>query len=120
MAVIESADPLAADIVPVLILNYGYENASRNAIIDLLASEYPAVFLRPAASKSGTLSMLFSSGVDARAAAAILNAPNRFHFEEPAAGEEFDFVRAGAVSTTKVEGIDYWITNVDFREVEPA
>ena len=120
MAVIESADPLADPITPLLILNYGYQNASRNAIIDLLASEYPAVFLRPAASKSGTLSMLFDSGVDARAAVATLNAANRFHFEETAAGEEFDFVRAGAVTTAKVEGIDYWITNVDFREVEAA
>lgn len=105
-------------IRPLLVLGYEYQNASRNLILELEGSKYPTVFLRPAASQSGTLSLLFGSDSDAREAREILTAPDRFSFEESAAGEAFEFIVSGPVSVTKVPGVNYWTVDAEYREVE--
>lgn len=119
MATITASAPGTPVLAPALVLSYGYTRGSRNVIIELLDSEYPAVFLRPAQSKSGTLSLLFTSNDSAREAAAVLGNPDRFQFTEPSAGETWDFVVAGEITNTKVEGIDYWTVTAVFREVAP-
>lgn len=106
-----------ATVTPVLVLDYAYSRASRNVILELLGSTYPTVFLRPAQSRSGTLSLLFSSADDARTAVDMLTAVNRYTFTETAVGEQWDFIVAGDVANTKVEGVEYWIVNVTVREV---
>ena len=106
-------------ITPTLVLDYAYSRASRNVVLEPLGSEYPTVFLRPAQSRSGTLSLLFSSGATARAAVAFLTAADRFAFEEPAAGEQFEFIVSGGVTNTKQEGLRFWVVNAEVREVEP-
>lgn len=105
-------------IRPLLVLGYEYQNANRNIIVELESSPYPTVFLRPSASQSGTLTLLFGSDSDAREARQILTSPDRFAFEESAAGEAFEFVVAGAVTVTKVPGVNYWTVAVEYREVE--
>lgn len=105
-------------IRPLLVLGYEYQNPSRNLVLELEGSKYPTVFLRPAGSQAGTLSLLFPDGDTARQAREILTAPDRFTFEEPDAGEAFDFVVTGPVSVTKVPGMAEWTLDVEYREVE--
>jgi hypothetical protein len=110
---------LLADVTvtPLLVLDYAYSKASRNVLLEPLGSSYPTVFLRPAQSRAGTLSLLFGSASDARTAVDVLSAADRYTFTESAVGEEWDFITAGDVTNTKVQGVNYWIVNVDVREV---
>jgi hypothetical protein len=111
---------LGAVITPLLVLEYGFTRASRDVILEPLGSKYPTVFLRESQSKAGTLTLLFAGNAAATSAEETLGSVNRFHFEEPAAGQDFHFVKAGAITVTKIEGVDYWTVAVEFREVEPA
>lgn len=111
---------VGAVITPLLVLDYGFTRASRDVLLEPLGSEYPTVFMRPAQSKSGTLTLLIAGAAAANAAEATLGSVNRFHFEEPAAAQDFHFVKSGAITVTKVEGVDYWTVSVEFREVEPT
>lgn len=106
-----------AIIMPELVLNYAYDRASRNVILEPIGSEYPTVFLRPAQSRTSTLSLLFTSTAAARAASDALGQAARFRFQEPAVGEDWEFIVMGSATVTKVEGINYWIVNVEVREV---
>lgn len=104
---------------PLLVLNYGFSRESRNVVLDLMGSEYPAVFLRKAQSRSGTLTMLFGSATAANDADGIFQSVNRFHFQEPAGAQDFHFVRSGPVEVVKTEGVNSWTVAVGFREVAP-
>lgn len=105
---------------PLAILDYGFERGSRDVILEPLGSRYPTVFLRESQSRSGTLTMLVGSATAANDADALLSSVNRFHFQEPAASQDFHFIRAGRTSVAKVEGVNYWTVGVEFREVEPT
>lgn len=112
---------------PLTVLNYGFTRGPRNVILEPLGSGisadapvYPTVFLRPAQSRAGTLSLLFASGAAAETAQATLSSGNRHHFEAPEAGQDFHFIVAGQITVTKVEGVDYWTVDVQFREVVPT
>lgn len=104
---------------PLLILDYGFSRESRNIVLDLLGSKYPAVFLREAQSRSGTLTMLFSSAAASNDADAIFQSVNRFHFQESAAAQDFHFIRSGPVAVVKLEAANIWTVAVGFREVAP-
>ncbi|WP_419707665.1 hypothetical protein [Promicromonospora sp. NFX87] len=105
-------------ITPLAVLDYGFTRGSRNVVLELLGSGYPTVFLRPAQSRSGTLSLLFGSADDARNAETAFGAADRFHFEEPEVGENWHFIITGNVTVAKVEGVNYWTVGAEFREVE--
>ena len=107
-------------INPLLVLNYGYARGSQNVVHDLLAGSYPAVSLRPAQSMSGTLSLLFGDRASARGAEDTLTDVNRFHFEEPAVGEDFHFIVNGPVNVRNETGTTVWVVDVGYREVAPA
>lgn len=115
MATITATD--ATVITPLDVLDYAYTRASRNVVLEPLGSHYPTVFLRTAQSKSGTLSLLFSSNSSARAAMNTLASVNRFHFQEPAAGEDWHFVVTGDLTNTKQTGVNYWIVSATVRAV---
>lgn len=104
---------------PLLILDYGFSRESRNIVLDLMDSKYPAVFLREAQSRSGTLTMLFDSALVSNDADAIFQSVNRFHFQEPAAAQDFHFIRSGPVTAVKLEAVNMWTVAVGFREVAP-
>ena len=106
-------------IKPALVLDYGYDRGSRNVVLEPLGSGYPTVFLRPAQSRSGTLSMLFKRRADARAAEDLLGAADRFHFQEPAIGEDWHFIVTGRIAVVEVPGTNHWTVSAEFREVEP-
>lgn len=115
----EDASTSIADftVSPVLVLDYATSRASRNVLFEPLGSTYPTVFLRPASSRAGVLSLLFSSAAEARTAVDMLTAVNRYTFSEPTVGEQWDFIVSGDVTNTKVEGVNYWIVNAAAREV---
>lgn len=104
-------------IVPLLVLDYAYTRGSRNVVLEPLGSSDPTVFLRPAKSRTGTLSLLFSHASTARAAVGILSRADRYTFEEAAVGEEWDFVVVGDIVNTKVQGVNYWTVDAEVREV---
>lgn len=104
---------------PLLILDYGFSRESRNVVLDLMGSTYPAVFLREAQSRSGTLTMLFDSASASNDADAIFQSVNRFHFQELAAAQDFHFIRSGPVTAVKLEAANIWTVAVGFREVAP-
>lgn len=104
---------------PLLILAYGFSRESRNIVLDLMGSTYPAVFLREAQSRSGTLTMLFDSASASNDADAIFQSVNRFHFQELAAAQDFHFIRSGPVTAVKLEARNMWTVAVGFREVAP-
>lgn len=104
---------------PILVLDYAYSRGSRNVVLEPLGSSDPTVFLRPAKSRAGTLSLLFGSAFAAREAVTVLSAADRFSFAEPAVGEEWDFIVTGDVTNTKVQGVDYWTVDAEVREVSP-
>lgn len=106
-------------INPLLVLDYGYTSASRSILLETIGSKYPTSFLKPARSKSGTLSLLFDNTAQAMEADEIMRTASRFTFEEPTAAQEFDFIVSGAVTVNKVPGINYWTVDAEFREVEP-
>jgi hypothetical protein len=103
---------------PVAVLDYGYQRGSRNVVLEPLGASHPTVFLRPAQTRSGTLRLLFSSVAAAEEAQEALASANRHHFDAPEADQEFDFIVSGNITVAKVEGVDYWTLDVDFREVE--
>jgi hypothetical protein len=103
---------------PVMVLDYAYDRASRNVVLDTLGTPYPTVFLREALSRAGTLSLLFDSGTAARDAVNVLSRPDRYTFSEPGVGEQWDFVVTGNVSNKKVAGHRFWIVDAVVREVE--
>jgi hypothetical protein len=105
-------------LTPSLVVDYAYDRESRNVVLDTLGTPYPTVFLREAASLSGTLSLLFPSALSAREAVEVLSRADRFSFAEPSAGEAWDFVVVGAVTNTKTPGTDYWLVRTQVREVE--
>ncbi len=105
-------------ITPLAVLDYGFTRGSRNVVLEPLGSGYPSVFIRPAQSRSGTLSLLFGSADDARNAESAFSAADRFHFQEPEVGEDFHFIVTGDVAVAKVEGVNYWTVAAEFREVE--
>lgn len=105
---------------PLTVLDYAYTRASRNIVHEPLGSEYPIVFLRPAQSRSGTLSLLFGDAAGAREAGEALAGAARFHFEAPALGEDWQFIVTGNAVVSRVEGgVPHWTVNVEVREVEP-
>lgn len=104
---------------PLLVLNYGFTSASRSILLETIGSKYPTTFLKPARSKSGTLSMLFDTTDKAMEADEVMRTASRFTFEELSAAQVFDFIVSGAVTVNKVPGINYWTVDVEFREVEP-
>jgi hypothetical protein len=104
-------------VTPVLVLDYAYNRASRNVLLEPLGSIYPTAFLRPAQSRAGTLSLLFDTAAGARTAVEMLSAVNRYTFTEAAVGEVWDFIVTGDVAVTKVEGVTYWVVNATVREV---
>ena len=106
-----------ASLNPILVLDYAYTRGSRNVVLEPLGSSDPTVFLRPAKSRAGTLSLLFGTAFAAREAVNVLSAADRFSFSEPAAGEEWDFIVTGDVTNTKVQGVDYWTVDAEVREV---
>lgn len=106
-------------VTPLDILDYGFSRESRNVVLDLMGSKYPAVFLREAKSRSGVMRMLFNSTAASNDADLIFQSVNRFHFQELAQAQDFHFVRSGPVNVTKVEGVNYWTLDVAFREVAP-
>jgi hypothetical protein len=107
-------------VEPLLVLSYGYQRGSRNVVHDVLDGG-PRVTLRGATTRSGTLSLLFAGRYRAQLCEDMLNTAARFTFDAPESGtgEHFDFVVAGRVALTKAEGVDFWIIDVDFREVDP-
>lgn len=107
-------------IHPLLVLNYGYARGSQNVVHEVLAGNYPAVSLRPAQSKSGTLSLLFGDRASARGAEDTLTDVNRFHFTEPTVGEDFHFIASGPVNVRNEPGTTVWIVDVVYREVTAA
>lgn len=117
MATITNA--LGGTITPLAVLNYATRRASRNITLELLGSEYPTVFLRPAQSKAGTLSLLFLGDATSRAAEDFLAAADRFEFAEPAVGESWEFVLTGGLTRTRQTGTSYWVIDAEVREVEP-
>lgn len=107
-------------ITPELVLDYAYSSESRNVVLEPLGGPgYPTVFLRPASSRAGTLSLLFATASAARAAHATLTKADRFAFAEPAVGEEFEFVVTGPVTNTHQAGTTVWVVAAPVREVEP-
>lgn len=106
-----------ASLNPILVLDYAYTRGSRNVVLEPLGSSDPTVFLRPARSRAGTLSLLFGSAFAAREAVKTLSAADRFSFSEPAVGEAWDFIVTGDVTNTKVTGVDYWTVDAEVREV---
>jgi hypothetical protein len=105
-------------LTPVMVLDYAYNRASRNVVLDTLGTSYPTVFLREALSRAGTLSLLFPSALSARQATEVLSRADRYSFAEPTVGEAWDFIVTGDVTNTKAPGFDFWIVNAQVREVE--
>lgn len=104
-------------IHPLLVLNYATRRASRNVLLEPLGSKYPTTFLREAQSKSGTLSLLFQGDAESREAEDFLGSATRFTFSEPAVGELYDFVVAGAITRTQ-QAPSVWVVDAEIREVE--
>ena len=105
-------------LTPAMVLDYAYDRASRNVVLDTLGTPYPTVFLRQALSRSGTLSLLFPSALSAREAVEVLSRADRFTFAEPGVDEQWDFVVTGSVTNKQTPGTDFWVVDAQVREVE--
>lgn len=70
-------------VTPILIDGYEATRESRNVVHVIIGTPEPAVTLRPAGPRRGTLTALFATRADALAAEAILAADDVLTFADP-------------------------------------
>jgi hypothetical protein len=105
-----------------LALRYGYDREQRSIVHEIIGTEYPAITLTRAASRSGILTLLCESIESARAVEALLTAgeivaiyADTYSDSEP---ETYSFAAVGRLSVTEEEGTSRWLVTTGFREVD--
>jgi hypothetical protein len=108
-------------ITPAAIVGWSTTRQSRNVVHDIIGRPDPDVTLRPAATRAGTLSLLFMTYAAALAAEQAHAAPAVWTLtggpdDEP--GLVGTYVVDGAGITTREDG-PLWSVDVGYREVTP-
>lgn len=106
---------------PVLITAWETTQESRNVIHDIIGRTDPDVTLKPAASRSGTLEMLFTSASSAETARGILANGTTFTISDSETWlNGFDFVISGSITNALEDTTRHlWTIRADFREIIP-
>lgn len=107
-------------ITPVLVTGYGSSRESANIIHTVLGSPNPDVTIRPAALRSGTLSLLFDDEAESLAAELLHTTGQTFAVvsTERASVEMTYVVGRGTIDRELDDATrDAWIVRVPFQEV---
>ena len=109
----------ATTITPTQVLGYKTIRASRNLLHPIIGRPDVDVTLRPAALRSGTLSLGFADRAEAWAAVGIHALPGRFTLIDPAVPEvDMTYVVAGPIAPElEDQSRELWIVSIDYQEV---
>ncbi|WP_157540754.1 hypothetical protein [Microbacterium sp. XT11] len=112
----------AGTITPKVVQGFESARAARTIVHTILGRADPDITYRPAALRSGTLTLVFANGADAAAAEAVLVMPQTFTLSDTAVPQvAMKFVVAGGdVVRTLDDGTrTVWTVKIPFREVAP-
>jgi hypothetical protein len=108
-------------LIPDLVLGYAWEHASRNVLHPLIANPLPAVTLREAAAKAGTLQLFFLLETAALQASEAHRLAEVFTYQDtdrPALTMRYVVPDAGKIGVTlDPETKKRWIVAVDYQQV---
>jgi len=104
---------------PQLITSWEVQQESRNVIHTIIGKASPDVTLKPAATRTGTLELLFTSASAANTARGVLAAGTIFTISDSETWlNGLTFVMSGAISTAlEDETRKLWVISADFTEV---
>lgn len=106
---------------PEMITTWGVSQDSRNVVHTIIGRTDPDITLKPSATRTGTLEMLFTSASSAETARGILANGTVFTISDSETWlNGFDFVMSGSISTSLEDSTrNVWIITADFAEVIP-
>lgn len=111
----------ATTVTPRLVVGFSSHRTGRNVIRDLVGTEEPAVDLRTAQKRSGSLVLLFETLETALAAEVMHAGPSKLTLtEEDWPNGGMTYVTAGDVDLELDDDTQaVWILTVEYREVSP-
>jgi len=111
----------ATTLTPVLVNGYRSTREAGNIVHQVIGTEWPAVTLRPARPRSGTLAMLCASLSDALAMEALhANAATLTLADTDLAGLAMAYVASGRIEVELDRDTRaHWWVRVDFQEISP-
>tara|TARA_R110002124_G_scaffold70466_3_gene189172 strand:+ start:5800 stop:6156 length:357 start_codon:yes stop_codon:yes gene_type:complete len=106
-------------ITPALIDGYKSSRESRNVVHDILGSNVPAITLRSAGTRTGTLTALFETLAEAKSLEDVLSSADVLQFADTDNDELLmDFVVDGDITVELEDGTRaLWLVEFDFQEV---
>lgn len=111
-------------ITPSVVTAIDTERVSGNRVHDIIGRANPDVTLRPAGTRSGTLSIVFvgatSEADSAEAETALAAAAIWTLSSDDRASLEMSFVTSGRIARTLDARTGTWTLEVEFREVEAS
>lgn len=109
-------------ITPRLILGWEATRPARSLVHEVLGRADPDITLRPAGVRSGTLRLLFTTGAEASAAAAVFAIAQTLTITDPdvaQVGMSFVVAEGDIVAQLDPETRRLWTLDVAFQEVAP-
>lgn len=106
-------------LTPDLVLGYDWRHEGRNVLHPLIGNPLPAVTLRPAGAKAGTLRLFFQTEADALAAEEAHTRAEVFTYtDSDRLALTMRYVVSGTIAVTLDEKTrQRWIVAVDYQQV---
>lgn len=105
------------ELAPITMTGYESSRETTSLVHEILGRATPDITLRPARSRTGTLTLVFALEVDALAAEAAHAEGRIFTIQHPTRSSiDMDYVPAGRVVRALLPTGD-WTVSIDFQEV---
>ena len=108
-----------SSVTPQLIVEYAHTRAARTLVHDVIGSSVPDVTMRPARIRTGTLTAILTSRVDALALDAMLAAPSVLVIAstDELALNGLRLVVADGEISTRLVGSRHWLVEWPYQEI---